>query len=157
MTNNIFDADDAFVPIYGTSTSTYPMIGRARQAKPEAPHLPYSGEHRQREAQEEIEAMKKAEDEEQTEADSKTSAPAPKPPKRLLYVICTDGTQFRLLVDAGDKITFGPAIPGPRNGGGYSVNEYALRIYRGNEKTGLKAVYPGVREFAESDIVKLPW
>lgn len=75
---------------------------------------------------------------------------------RTILVKRVDGSEFKLVLNKEDKLTFGPAIPGPRNG--FSGNmEYALRVYRGNKETGLRACFPGVREFRDADVVQLDW
>lgn len=73
---------------------------------------------------------------------------------RVLLVTYIDGSKSKIFLSPEDKLTFGPSIPGQKS---YGPHEYALRIYRGNKETGLRAAFPGVRCFHESTITILPW
>ena len=67
--------------------------------------------------------------------------------KTLILKLVGD-RESRVLVPVTSKVTFGPALPGPQRGFGERVSEYAVRVYDGpTEKSGLLAVFTGVREF----------
>lgn len=60
---------------------------------------------------------------------------------------------FRLEIPDDAKVTFGPAIPGPRAARGPN-DVYALRVYKGaTEKSGLLAVFPGIHYFHEVETI----
>ncbi|OGR24410.1 MAG: hypothetical protein A2139_02950 [Desulfobacca sp. RBG_16_60_12] len=72
---------------------------------------------------------------------------------RTLLVKFVD-EEKKITIPDGCKVTFGPSIPnrGRQEGSRYGppIMEYALRVYEGaTEKTGLLAVFTGVRSFHE--------
>jgi len=70
---------------------------------------------------------------------------------RTIMVRTTDDKEFKLVVPAGSKLTFGPAVP-YANKPGYPSDGgrgYALRVYAGKAADTLMACFCNVAEFRD--------
>ena len=65
-------------------------------------------------------------------------------------LLCKDAEgEFKVVIPADSKVTFGPTIPySPKNGYPGS-NHYSLRVYKGSNKENLIAVFAGVERFRD--------
>lgn len=72
------------------------------------------------------------------------------------WILVHDGKgEFKVLVPAGGRVTFGPAVPRPQGQRGWNSEgrmEYALRIYGPRGEKDLRAVFTGIHEFRDMDI-----
>lgn len=74
--------------------------------------------------------------------------------KRMIQLQDESG-DFRVEIPADSKITFGPAIPGPRAMRGGN-DTYAVRVCKGaTEKAGVLAVFPGVSKFRDLATIRI--
>jgi hypothetical protein len=72
--------------------------------------------------------------------------------EKVILLVETLKAEMKIELPEGASVTFGPAIPGPRDGSFRGEREYALRIYGDGGKNDLRAVFTGVRSFREQSI-----
>jgi hypothetical protein len=70
-------------------------------------------------------------------------------PKTRTIEFTQSRSRMRITIDAADRITYGSITPGASKGTGGGV---ALRVYEGNSKDHLRAVFSDVSDFRDLDI-----
>lgn len=83
----------------------------------------------------------------------KTEEEPVKPQERTLLLQMGDGTETKIELPPGSRVTFGPTIPYQRkNGYVEQQTGYSLRVYSGKGQDTLIAVFGGVAGFRDISI-----